>query len=227
MPTTKLEPEQQVLAVVILGNFNPVIFHPTWYAQNGLIPEEEIADATEVITSDEVATFQLNDVHFQAERHRFGLTTKDISRAPFLRDLAVGSFTLLEHTPLTALGLNLDTRFSLPSVDAWHAVGHRLAPKKCWEGILDSPGMLGVSMQGKRPETKADRVSIRVQPADSLENGVFVGVNQHYNIETEQRKSIADRNTEVMRILNEDWNSFRDYAARSAVALVNNNGVTS
>ena len=220
MPAVEFEPEQRVIAVVILGDFNPAIFHPLWYAQNDLIPEEEIGDASDVITSAEVSTFLLNEVHFQVERHRFGLTTKDASKAPYLRDLAVSSFTLLEHTPLTAMGLNLDLHFSLPSSEAWHQVGYRLAPKECWQGVLESPGLRGVSMEGTRPDCDADRVWIRVQPAGGLEHGVFVGINQHYNIETKKRKSIAERNTEVMRILNDDWNSFHSYAEHAAVLLV-------
>ena len=220
MSNSKLDPEQQVFAVVILGNFNPAIFHPLWYAQNGLIPEQEIGDATDLVTTDEVSTFQLNDVHFQVERHRFGLTSKDPSKLPYLRDLAMGSFTLLEHTPLTALGLNSDFRFSLPSAEDWHAVGDRLAPKMCWASIIEKPGMLGVSMQGKRPDCPAARISIRLQPASGLDYGVFVAINQHYDIETEQRRSIALRNAEVMRVLRDDWNSFRFFALNAAQALI-------
>lgn len=220
MQTAELVPEQRVFAVVILGKFNPAIFHPLWYAHNDLIPREETDEASDVITSDEVSTFVVNAVHFQVERHRFGLTTKDASRAAYLRDLTVGSFTLLEHTPLTALGLNLDFRFSLPDVEAWHEIGHRLAPKEHWNGILESPGMRGITMEGTRSGCNADRISIRVQPASSFEHGVFIGINQHYNIETEKRTSIAERNTEVMRILNSDWNAFQSYAENAALDLV-------
>lgn len=59
-------------------------------------------------------------------------------------------------------------------------------------------------------------------PAAKLEpeQQVFVGVNQHYDIETKERSTIADRNNEVMRALNEDWNSFRNYATNAAVKLI-------
>ncbi len=219
---SNMELEQKIFAVVILGDFNPAIFHPSWFAQNELIPNEEVGDATDLICTNEVSTFLLNDVHFQVERQRFGLTTKNASNAPLLRDLAVGIFTLLEHTPLTAVGLNLDLTYSLDSKEAWHAVGDRLAPKGCWQGILAGPGMLGVSMQGKRANCNADRVSIRVQPVPGIENGIFVGVNQHYAIETENRTAIFDRNQEVMRILNEDWFPFHAYAEVAALNLISN-----
>jgi len=220
MPVDQPVHDQSVFAVVILGDFNPAIFHPLWYAQNDLIPNEEVADANEVLTSDQVSTFLHNEVHFQVERHRFGLTTKDPSRALYLRDLAVGTFTLLEHSPLKALGLNRDMRFSMPTPEGWNEVGHCLAPKEPWLEILESPGMRVVAMEGKRPDCDADQVSIRVQPAPSLENGIFVAVNQHYNLQTTDNASISDRNTAAIRILNNDWHSFCGFAERAAISLI-------
>lgn len=220
MPAAQREPEQQVFSVVILGNFNPKIFHPLWYAQNELFARQELDEADDILTSSEVSMFNWHGIHFQIEQHRFGLTTKDAAQVPQLRDLAIGSFSLLEHTPLSALGFNLETRFQLPSREAWNFVGDRLAPKQHWQSILEGPGMLSVTMLGKRNDCLANRISIRVEPASGLENGVVVGINQHYNIETEQRVSIADRNNEVMRALKDDWKSFRTYAESAAVSLV-------
>ena len=45
----KMEPEQKIYAIVILGDFNPAIFHPSWLAQNELIPNEEVGDASDLI----------------------------------------------------------------------------------------------------------------------------------------------------------------------------------
>ena len=182
MPVSPLEPEQNVFAVVILGSFNPQIFHPLWYADNELIAREEVNDVKDLLCSDEISAFVLNEVHFQIERHRFGLTTKDASRALSLRDLAVNTFTILEHTPLTAIGLNRDMRFRLENSDLWHSIGHQLAPKAKWDGIIESPGMRIVAMEGQRKECNAEKVSIRVQPAGGVENIVLIAVNQHYSL---------------------------------------------
>lgn len=217
-----LEPEQTILSVVLTGEFNPSIFHPAWFSQNELLPQQETDSVEEMICTNEVSTFVLDDVHFQVERQRFGLTTKDASKGPFIRDLALGTFGLLEHTPLAALGLNLDLRYALESEDSWHKVGHALAPKSYWEGILSDPGMMGVSVRGKRPDCDADRVDIRVRPVAGIKNGVFVGINQHYQIETSLRTSITERNQTAMHILQNDWGSFRSYAEKAAEQLVQN-----
>jgi hypothetical protein len=136
--------------------------------------------------------------------------------------LVAGTFSLLEHTPLTALGLNLDLRYALESQDSWHAVGHSLAPKSYWDGILEDPGLMGVSMRGKRTDCEADRMDIRVQPVAGMKNGVLVGINQHYKIETPLRTSVSERNQEAMHILQNDWNSFRSYAENAALQLIQN-----
>ncbi len=161
-------------------------------------------------------------MQFQVEQQRFGLTTKDASKAPIVRDLAVSIFTLLEHTPLDALGLNLHMGYSLESKQCWNDVGHSLAPKVCWNGILEKPGLAGMTMRGQRTDCSADRIDIRVHPTPEHENGVYVGFNQHYDIKTEHRKSIMSRNREALRILQEDWNTFRSYAQKAAVNLLQN-----
>lgn len=219
MPSSRPSLVQEVHAIVTLGEFNPMIFHPAWFANNNLLPEEETAEAEGLVVTRELSTFQVSDIHVQVEQGRFGLTTKNPAQAPLLLDLAEGCFRLLEHTPINHLGLNLDLEYEMPSVEDWHAVGDRLAPKAPWSGILSNPGMRAVVMEGQRDGCDADRVHVRVQPTNRVQ-AVFVGVNQHYNIKTEARQSVRERNAEAIRVVNEDWNSFRRFAKDSALAVI-------
>lgn len=77
MPDHRLSPVQEVHAIVTLGEFNPMIFHPAWFAANNLLPEEETDKAEGLIVTRELATFVVSDIHFQVEQGRFGLTTKN------------------------------------------------------------------------------------------------------------------------------------------------------
>lgn len=219
MPASPPSPSQEVHAIVTLGDFNPMIFHPAWFAANDLLPVQETDEAEGLIVTRELATFVVSDVHVQVEQGRLGLTTKNPAQAPLLLDLAEGCFRLLEHTPLNHLGLNLDLEFEMPSVEAWHAVGDRLAPKDPWSGILLDPGMRAVVIEGKREACDADRIHIRVQPANRPQ-GVFIGVNQHYNIKTDECQSVRQRNTEAIRVAKKDWNSFRHYAKEAATLII-------
>src|SRR5687767_12874321 len=37
-------PEINGMSIVLIGNFNPAIFHSAWFAKFGLLPEEESSD---------------------------------------------------------------------------------------------------------------------------------------------------------------------------------------
>lgn len=213
--------DQTVSSIVLTGEFNPTIFHPSWLAQNGLIADAEAEAAEALVCSNDISTFKLDGLHFQIERHRFGLTTKDDSQAVRIRDLTVGIFCILEHTPLHAMGLNVDLHFGLSSVAEWHSIGHSLAPKQPWRGVVDNPGMLGISVRGKRDQGIADRVDFRVQPTTTPKS-IFVGVNQHYAVLNDERTAISARNLFVMRVLADDWSEFRNFAVKSSSQLLSN-----
>lgn len=217
-----INPEQKIFAIVLTGEFNPSIFHPAWLSQNELVATEEAEDAEDIICTNEVSSFVLDGVHFQVERHRFGLTAKDESKAPWIRDLTDAVFSLLEHTPLTAMGLNLNVRYALEDMHSWHKIGHTLAPKDCWKDILEDPGMLSISVRGKRNNCSADRIDFNVQPVPSPINGILIGVNQHYDLKTDKQTSVYDRNRAAKSILKDDWNKFRSYATKASSELLRN-----
>jgi hypothetical protein len=215
------EPDRESFAIVALGDFNPAIFQPLWFSQNGLMPEEETKNADIAIIHKQVASFMMGKVQVQVDDTRFALTTSESPQLPLLRDLAVGTITILEHSPLKAIGLNRDMMFTLETVEAWHAVGNRLVPKDDWATVLERPGMRQVAVEGKRNGCNADQLNIRVQP--SADREVLIAVNQHYRLETEQRSEVRERHREALRVLQEDWTSFVDYAYNTACALLHFN----
>jgi hypothetical protein len=150
-----VEPDRQSLSIVVLGDFNPSIFQPFWFSANGLMPQVEADNAEISLIHKQVAAFSMGKLNIQVDGARFGITTDEPSQEPILRDLALGTLSLLEHTPLRAIGLNLDMVFAVESEEAWHAIGHRLVPKHDWAQILDSPGMQQVVVEGKRPDCRA------------------------------------------------------------------------
>ena len=218
MAPTVVEPRRQSLSIVALGDFNPSIFHPLWFSANRLMPEEETENADVTIIQKQIAIFSMGEIQLQVDESRLGLTTIEPSKGPILRDLAIGTFSILEHTPLKAIGLNLDMAFVMESEEAWHALGHRLVPKHDWVQIFDKPGMQQVIVEGKRPDCEADRVHVRVQP--SRDWGVLVAVNQHYQLETKERVDVRECNREGIRVLQDDWVSFMAFARDAANKLL-------
>src|SRR3712207_1383849 len=98
--------------VVLLGSFNPAIFHPAWFAANGLIREEEARAAEIEIVHPNAAVFRTEWLVIESARDRFLATTILDAYYEPLRDLVVGVLDLLSHTPLTAMGLNRDFHYS-------------------------------------------------------------------------------------------------------------------
>lgn len=216
-PTVK----QEIISVVLLGDFNPAIFHPQWLVHNELISSGIAEAAKEVSCQSEFSTFEVDNMKLFVEKERFGLTTKDVSMLPVFRDTVKGIFTLLEHTPLKALGLNYDFRYSMPDDESWHRLGHTLAPKECcWDSLLEKPGMAALAIRGSRGEVPESRVDIRVNPIWDEKNGVFIGINQHYRFDDLEDTAIVERNQRVLNILETDWQSFCEYAKNAVKKIL-------
>jgi hypothetical protein len=176
------DPDVSGRSVVLVGNFNPAIFHPQWFARTGLVPEEEASTATLELTAPQVSKFSINWFECQVTLDNFQVSTLQAEMEEPLRDLVVGTFALLPHTPVWAFGLNSDCHFSLPSVDVWHKLGHRLSPKEIWDGLLEDPGTRAVAIQGRRSDGVPGATLVRVEPSLRVHPGLYIGVNDHFDL---------------------------------------------
>lgn len=212
--------QQKIFSIVLLGEFNPAIFHPQWLAFNELVSLETANAAKNISCQSEYSTFEVDGMHYQVEKQRFGLTTKDESQMPILLDMVRGILSLLEHTPLVALGLNHDFRYTMPDLDSWHRLGHTLAPKDHWKNVLEQPGMAGIMIRGKRSAAPGATLDVRVNPTMDGQNGVFIGINQHYRFDDIDQTAIAQRNERALNILEKDWRPFCSYAVNAAAEIL-------
>ncbi len=180
MSTLPVEIDQ--LSCVLIGSFNPAIVQPSWLARQGLVQPAE-ADAAEIrIIQAEISAFELGPFAFQVMRERFQITVANAGEGPALRDIVVGVLALLGQTPVTHVGFNRRMHMRMSSQEQWHQVGHRLAPKAPYEGLLDEPGMRAVVIWGKRPHSDATRFEVRVEPSEQVKPGVFISTNCHYDL---------------------------------------------
>ena len=136
MPKDK--PELQGMNFVLVGDFNPKIFHPFWFSHQSLISEHEGNEAKVEVVHSDVSIFNLEWMRLQVTRERFDISTSQEPYFEVLRDLVVGAFGTLEHTPVKMLGINHQMHFAMESEDEWHALGHKLAPKESWNKVLKS-----------------------------------------------------------------------------------------
>lgn len=171
------------------------------------------------VASPQVTVFSIGWLGLEVTADRFAARTTQIQHVESLRDLVLGTFRLLRHTPVKQLGINRLAHFRSQSEEAWHEVGDRLAPKKQWDVLLVKPGMKRVSMLGQRPDSYVGRITVTVEPSLKLRPGfgVYFEVNDHYENDTEEMGLESER---MMEILGAAWQESLDRALRIMQTLL-------
>lgn len=166
--------------IVCLGSFNPPIFSPAWLLARGLIQKtEEGAAEVQAITPD-VAAFKTKWLQLQVLRDRFSAATESFDDSLLLRDLVVGAFKFLEHTPVQSVGLNRQIHVQLASAEEWHQIGHAFAPKSIWRKYLSQPGLAALVIKDVIEGGKPAEINVQVNPSFTKTNTVEVSVNHHF-----------------------------------------------
>ncbi len=193
----------QEVNIVIIGNFNPQIFQPYWFGIQGLIREEEVSDAKIKIIHSDIASFSLGWMELEVTRNRFLLSTSQDAYTEVTRDLVIGTFTVLEHTPLKYLGVNVSKHFMMANEEQWHAFGNTLAPKDIWKDLFRKPGMRSLTMEeSSRPDGLKGYTRVTVEPSVKIHPGVYFMVNDHYSVNDPESVSGAG---EILAILKNEW----------------------
>ncbi len=175
--TVRLEEDHPSL--VVLGGFDPLLFHPQWFRSEGLLGKEETEQAEVKVIHPEVAHWSTDWLEVQVTPGRFLARANVESAADSLRDIVMGTLQVLDKTRTTALGLNRSMHFDVGGEDNWHRVGHTLAPKALWsQHLKQRPGMKLLQIeQTQRDDGLAGKVVVSVQPSTKYKHGVFFDVN--------------------------------------------------
>ncbi|GBD96558.1 hypothetical protein BMS3Abin06_01444 [bacterium BMS3Abin06] len=201
----KHQPKIKEHSIVLIGNFNPKIFQPAWFAAQGLLSQQEAEEAKIEIIHSSVVIFNTNTnwMRMEITDNRFIVKTSQEPYDVVIRDLVLGTFDLLRYTPIMQMGINREMHFQLSSDKIWHKAGDLLTPKEIWAGILNKPGMLSVQMRdSERNDGLKGNININVAPSNKFPNGLFISVNDH--IETEKQIT-TEGCGELIDILNKHW----------------------
>lgn len=188
--------------IVLVGSFNPLIFQPNWYASNGLLSEQEAEAAVIEVIHREVTTFSTTAFLLQVTTDRFLLRSGATPSFRLMRDLAIGTFTLLSETPVSAVGFNRESAFTMESPDAWNGLGWAITPQEHWADVMERPGLRSVTVEDTRQEGRPGYRRVTLQPVDGLLNGVSIAVNDHYQLSTETSMAKA---SEAVEVFQQDW----------------------
>ncbi len=194
------------VTIVIVGKFNPPIFHPSWLAAQGLVPAAETEAAAVEIVHPEITAFSLGNetggtMKLQVTRDKLVVATEDARKYEVARDLVIGILGVLPHTPATMLGINLESHFAKDTEERWHALGDKLAPKEPWSAIVKTPRLNTLAIKAERPDQLPGYVIVKIEGSVRVVPfGVVVSINDHFDV------SPADGGTErIARLLADNW----------------------
>ena len=197
------KPDVQTLSIVLVGNFNPRIFHPSWLAKHELIRNHEADNADIELSHNDVSIFSLEWLKLQVMLDKFSTITEQEPYFEVTRDLVCGIFRLLEHTPISGIGINRGAHIRMRSKESWNDLGHILAPKKRWEKALKQPGTMRISIRGTRKDDYNGHQNVRFEPSTRVHPGVFIEFNDHFDIDS----SSTSCSDQIINILTEKWDT--------------------
>jgi len=145
----RIEPKIGGCSIVLLGNFNPAIFSPAWFARYEVVSATEAEAAEIVISLPDFTRFQVGTKMITVDPKRFAVET---TQAPWVSicDVAVKTFgELLPHTPLLQIGINRQVHFGVGTEDVRNRMGRELTPTMPW-------GEWGSKIEASPPELAVD-----------------------------------------------------------------------
>ena len=191
----RIEPENNSVSIVLVGDLNPAIFHPSWFVANNLLSKDDIEGAEVEIIHRGISVFKVGDwLRVQILPNRFVAETTE---PPFVRlhDLVVRTFReALIHTPIFKMGINRSVHFSVGDEETRNKIGKKLAPQEAWGEWASCiagkkknahGGMVSLSMrQVDLDDRKTGHIQAKVEPSPLIKNGtgIFVEINDHYEI---------------------------------------------
>jgi hypothetical protein len=207
------------VTIALIGQLNPMILQPHWLLANGLIDEDDYQhlvgqdDKHRFVVSAEFAGLRLPWAKVEATREACTLMSELATDTPDrIRELAVGIFERLPHTPIDRFAIVHTRHFALPS-DAWEALAERLAPSAPLEAVVEAPRFHSVEHVVKRGD---GNLSILVEP--SIREGFTAYIAVEDEIESPDDAGTAAHR--ALRELDSRWDAIRLHAEAIMRCLV-------
>ncbi|MBP6721942.1 MAG: hypothetical protein KA239_06460 [Bacteroidia bacterium] len=199
----------ETLSVVLIGDFNPVIFQPAWLANKSLIRESEAEKAEIEVIHNELNRFSLEWVEIEIAKNRCEFRSSKVAHFPLVRDLIVGIFSILQETPIKSFGMNHLYDLSLGTVQRYHAFGEALTPLNLWATTLSKARLLDLQILEEdvsNAKNGRKRIQITPTPNSTIGFGVLISINNHFEL-----NKPAHSANEHIALLKENWEtSFLD-----------------
>ena len=202
--------ENEEASIVIVGSLNPAIFHPEWLLRHDLITKDDIEGAKVEIVHRDLSKFSLDWLKFDVMRDKLIARTNDPSKYAPLNDLMISVLKILEHIPITQMGMNLKLKYKIKNEELWHMVGDNLAPKDYWDILPQRVGLKSMNVESPRRDGLKGKINIGVGSVSTDFFGVFFDVNSHVELRfLDGEKEIVE---DATTILSDHWENSLTFA---------------
>lgn len=203
-------PEFENCTVVLLGSFNPAIFHPEWFVRQGLLAEEAVDPEKIKVVSPDVTECFVGAVKVFCDSTRLVISVGNMIDAEKLQDVVLGTLRILAHVPLGAVGINQEAVFKAQSEEHWHRIGHTLVPKEpVWNKLGKDPGMLRVSIKYPLQENPKIEQNITVEPYPQTgpkHPAIKINTNLHYQLGSASELPSSGESTKLaVEFISNQW----------------------
>lgn len=189
-------------SLVINGSFNPRIFQPLWFASEDLIGKNEAEDADVKIIHPDISDFEIGKgISIRVTREQFIASTSQDGFFEILKDLVIGTFSILSHTPTTALGINQEMHIELSKTTSWKSYNSKVVNAKYWSEAFGEAIMDSITYSRERKDNKAGYQRIALQPSIKVFNGLLFSFNDHFELEAKNINNAI----RVIEIIEDSW----------------------
>jgi hypothetical protein len=204
-----IRPELSSHTIVLVGKFAPSIFHPSWFANAGLIRKNQTDAAKIAIFSYEIVKYSIEWLDFTAQLGRITLTTAQEAYFEPLRDLVLGTFSILDQTPIQMLGINYQMHFTASSTLIWDDIEKKLRPSESAVSELPASRLESIRLSSVRPYNGFPGVfNFVVEPSSQFPDGVFISSNDHYEIKPFEDSMGSHK---VLDIIESEWQNSKGF----------------
>jgi hypothetical protein len=153
-------------SIVVLGNFNPKIFHPEWFIRKELVDDWNYEEDDNIVVLSDMAQFSFPDqLALVVLSNKYQLKSSLASNYSSLSDLASSTFDILAETPAASMGMNYHSTIEIPHYDDWKAFGEHLAPPQAW---ITAAGFIGDLDHEKQQELGLWDMTMNLPRKDDL-----------------------------------------------------------
>ena len=192
-------------SIVLLGSFNPAIFHPEWFDRFKILPVQEIqwAEGKEpriietqhkdrkiiieeippLIVTPDLADLRFPSLRILVRSDKFICSASQRKHFALIKDVTIKSYSLLSHTPIDSLGINFEGHWKFKD-DAdtilrnLFAKGHNSFTK-----ALGDDYQIGGIITSHRRNRKT---TLKFDTSNRLPDGIYFNANFHREIKTRQ-----------------------------------------